>query len=100
MVDVIVSAIFLLFSPILFWFSKKKKTYFLHHLLVMEGDKTYVGYSDEQFPKLKPFLLPVYPEMKEFDIPMDNREHLEWLYARNYNAWDDVEIILKNWRNI
>ncbi|HPI54859.1 MAG TPA: glycosyltransferase, partial [Chitinophagaceae bacterium] len=52
LVDMVASILFLLVSPILFWFSKKKSTYFLHHLLVLEGDKTYVGYTDPQFPKL------------------------------------------------
>lgn len=100
MVDVMLSLLFLLFSPLLIWFSLNMKNYFLHHLLVLEGDKTYVGYADEQFPKLKPHLLDVYPNIPGFEIPYDNREHLDWLYARHYNAWDDVEIILKKWRKI
>jgi hypothetical protein len=67
-------------------------------LLVLEGDKTFVGYDDKQFPVLKPSLLNVYPTIENFDIPSDNKEHLNWLYAKNYNAWDDVRIIWKKWR--
>ena len=100
LVDIIASLIFLLLSPLLFWFSKKKSSYFLHHVLVLEGDKTYVGYTDPQFPKLKPSLLSVYPRIEGFQIPADNKEHLDWLYARDYDAWKDVMMIVKRWREI
>lgn len=100
LVDILASFIFLLLSPLLFWFSKKKASYFLHHVLVLEGDKTYVGYTDPQFPKLKPSLLSVYPHVDGFTIPADNKEHLDWLYARDYDAWKDVMIITKRWREI
>jgi hypothetical protein len=66
--------------------------------LVLEGDKTFVGYHDRQFPPLKTHLLNVYPLVNDFEIPLDNKEHLNWLYAKNYNAWEDVRIIWEKWR--
>lgn len=100
LVDVVCAFIFLVASPILFWFSQKKKSYFSNHILVLEGDKTYVGYSDEQFPKLKPSLLDVFPIIPNFHIPSDNQEHLNWLYAKNYSSWIDIKIIRAKWRKI
>jgi GT2 family glycosyltransferase len=100
LVDVVCAFIFLVASPILFWFSEKKKSYFSNHILVLEGDKTYVGYSDEQFPKLKPSLLDVFPIIPNFNIPSDNQEHLNWLYAKNYSSWIDIKIIRAKWRKI
>lgn len=100
MVDIVSALFFLLFSPILVWFVKNKKLYFLNMFLVLEGDKTMVGYYDGQFPKLRSPLLNVYPEIDQFEIPADNKEHLNWLYAKNYDAWDDVKIIWEKWRTL
>lgn len=99
-VDVIVSLLFILCSPLLIWFVRNKHTYFLNMFLVLEGDKTMVGYSDPQFPALKPHVLDVYPVIGGFDIPADNKEHLDWLYARNYAAANDLRIIREKWRQI
>jgi GT2 family glycosyltransferase len=100
MVDVLASLFFIIGAPILIWFVTHKRQYMLHMLLVLEGDKTFVGYNDPQFPALKPHLLDVCPLVKEFDIPADNREHLEWLYAKNYHAMDDVRLIIEKWRTL
>jgi GT2 family glycosyltransferase len=100
LIDILLASFFLLLSPILIWFSSNKLTYFLHHMLVLEGDKTYVGYDDAQFPKLKPSLLNVYPRIPNYYIPSANQEHLNWLYAKNYSAWKDVKIIREKWRMI
>jgi hypothetical protein len=100
MVDIVFSLFFILFSPFLIWFVKNRKMYFLNMFLILEGDKTFVGYIDSQFPKLKSPLLDVYPRVENFEIPADNKEHLNWLYAKNYNAWEDVRIIWEKWRTL
>jgi O-antigen biosynthesis protein len=99
-VDIVFSVLFILLSPLLIWFVKNKSKYFLHCFLILEGDKTFVGYYDNQFPALKPHLMDVFPYVDEFEIPYDNKEHLNWLYAKNYDAWDDVRIILLKWREL
>lgn len=100
LVDILTSLFFLLATPLLIWFVTNKRNYILQMLLVLEGDKTFVGYTDGQFPKLKPSILNVYPEVENFEIPSENKEHLDWLYARNYNPWKDVSIIFEKWRKI
>lgn len=99
-VDVLIALFFILFSPVCIWFVRNKGSYFLNMFLLLEGDKTFVGYDDTQFPALKPHLLNVYPAISGFEIPPDNKEHLDWLYAKNYNAWHDVKIIWEKWREI
>ncbi|MEZ5045795.1 MAG: glycosyltransferase [Chitinophagaceae bacterium] len=98
--DIGLSLFFLLFGIVLVWFVKNKKHYFGNMFLILEGEKTWVGYQDEQFPKLKPHLLDVYPNIKSYEIPYDNKEHLNWLYAKNYSVWDDAKIVYKKWRMI
>lgn len=100
MVDILFSLFFMIFSPVLIWFVKNKKMYFLNMFLILEGDKTFAGYYDPQFPKIKSPVLDVYPRVNDFEIPADNKEHLNWLYAKNYNAWDDVRIIWEKWRTM
>jgi hypothetical protein len=99
-IDIVFSLFFILSSPICFWFARHKGSYFLNMFLILEGDKTFVGYDDTQFPALRPHILNVYPAIDDFEIPADNKEHLDWLYAKNYSGWDDVEIILKKWRGM
>jgi GT2 family glycosyltransferase len=98
LVDVCVALLFIVGTPFLIWFVRNKGAYFLNMVLVLEGDKTFVGYSDPQFPKLKPHLLETYPVVEGFDIPKENKEHLDWLYAKNYDAWQDVRLIWEKWR--
>lgn len=97
-VDVLISLLFIIGSPVLVWFVRNKKQFLLNMILVLEGDKTFVGYTDPQFPKLKTPLLDVYPMVSDFEIPAENKEHLDWLYAKNYNAWQDVRLIWEKWR--
>lgn len=99
-VDVCFSLLFILLSPVLIWFVRYKGKYFYNQFLILEGDKTFVGYQDDQFPKLKPYLFTVFPIVDESKIPHDNQEHLNWLYAKNYDAWQDVSIILQKWRQM
>ena len=99
-IDVLFSIFFLLLLPILIWFVKDKGAYFKYCLLVLENDRTFVGYDDEQFPKLKPHIFPVYTPISNFFVPTENVEHLNWMYAKNYSTWWDVKIIWENWRRL
>lgn len=99
-VDVLFSGFFLLFLPLLIWFVKDKKSYFKYCLLVLEGDRTFVGYDDDQFPKLRAHIFPVYTPIPNFFVPTENVEHLNWMYAKNYSPWWDVKIIWENWRRL
>ncbi|HNB82206.1 MAG TPA: glycosyltransferase, partial [Chitinophagaceae bacterium] len=100
MADVCMALLFILGSPLLFWWAGNRKRYFLYHVLVLEGDLTYVGYHDTQFPPLKPHLLTVFPPCDSEVIPDDNAEHLNWLYARNYSVWQDLKLIVQKWKKI
>ena len=97
-VDIFASIVMLLFTPFLIWFAKHKSSFILNLFLVLKGGKTFVGYDDKQFPTLKPHLLNVFPYIENFSIPDNNKEHLNWLYAKNYDAWHDVQVIWEKWK--
>jgi len=99
-VDILFSLFFILFLPILIWFVKDKRSYFKYCLLTLEGDRTFVGYDDPQFPELKAHIFPVYTPVPDFFIPTENIEHLNWMYAKDYSPWWDVKIIWENWRRL
>ncbi len=100
MIDILLAFMFIILSPACIWFVRNKNSYFLNMFLILEGDKTFVGYTDKQFPTLKPHVLDVYPLIPDFEIPADNKEHLNWLYAKNYDAWNDIKIIFEKWRTL
>lgn len=97
LVDIACSLLLLFVSPLLIFSVKNKKQFIPNLLYILEGDKTFVGYQHPQFPVVKPFLLTTYPLIPHFEIPQDNKEHLDWLYAKNYNAWVDLKIIWEKW---
>jgi hypothetical protein len=88
----------ILFAPFFIWFAKNKSSYLINLFFVLMGSKTFVGYEDEQLPSLKPCLLDVFPSIEKFNIPNDNKEHLNWIYAKNYDAWQDIQLIWEKCR--
>ena len=69
MVDVLFSLFFLLLSPLLIWLVNNKSMYLTNMLHVLAGNKTFIGYNDTQFPRLRPSLLNVYTQIENFEIP-------------------------------
>jgi hypothetical protein len=99
-VDLLFASVFILLSPILIFFVKNKSKYLSNCLAIFFGTKSFIGYEDTKCPPLKPHVLSLYPAIPNYTIPLNNQEHLNWLYAKNYNAWTDVEIILSKWREL
>jgi GT2 family glycosyltransferase len=100
MLDIVCSLGFILLMPLLIWHVRDKLNYLKHCLLILEGDKTFVGYDDKQFPPCKPFVFPTYTVPDNYFVQPDNMEHLNWLYAKHYSVHTDMRIILENWRKL
>ncbi len=98
LVDILISIVMILFAPFFIWFAKNKRSYLINLFFVLMGSKTFVGYEDNQLPSLKPCLLDVFPTIEKFNIPNSNKEHLNWIYAKNYDAWQDIQLIWEKWR--
>ena len=98
LVDILISIVMILFAPFFIWFAKNKRNYLINLFFVLMGSKTFVGYEDDQLPSLKPCLLDVFPTIEKFNIPNSNKEHLNWIYAKNYDAWQDIQLIWEKWR--
>lgn len=99
------SSLFLLaLFPISFIAQKKPLNFFKNVFSVLFGFKTWVGYhpqgSPENLPKIKPGIL--YPTAQSGTKTTDAQTlaRINFLYAKEYSAQSDLEIILKNLRSL
>ena len=97
--DVLSSCLLLVLSPVLIWFQRNKGTFYPHCWQVLTGKKTWVGTAGRE-TRTGVFgpenMLPrrassINPELKQ-------RLHLR--YIRHYKMTTDIQILLKNLRNI
>lgn len=99
LLDLFMSFLLLIMSPLLVWLFKNKLQFYKNILNVFIGKKTFIGYFSEgeikKLPKIKSGLL----------FPIDNlgqnynKEHkykLNLIYARDYSVWQDLKFLFKN----
>ena len=101
-IDVILSFILLILSPILTWFYKNKLTFYQNILQVLVSKKTLIGYQYENSSDTKNYLLPM---IKKGVIPIENwfskntlipSDNLNIMYARDYSPLIDLKLLIKN----
>ena len=95
---------FILFSPVLIFFQKRPLSFLRNCFEVLFGIKTWVGYhpsgSPENLPKIKNGVL--YPTAQSGTQTTDEQtlSRINFLYAKEYAAQSDLEIIFKNLRKL
>lgn len=94
--DVLVSLIILLTSPISWLYWKHSGKAISNALSVLSGQRTWIGYQNAQLPAIRKSVLPVYPMVPGYTPSDSNRQRLEYEYAAYYDAWMDIQLILKN----
>lgn len=104
LVDILISLILLLFSPLWLAFIPNSMKAIKNCLIVLWGSCTWVGYYKTgisgQLPRLKKSIL--YPGDSSSENQNDkNFQHrLNLMYARNYRPFNDIAIIIKSLRYI
>lgn len=105
--DFTTALLFLILSPVMMLIQKRPATFIRNNFLVLFGRISWVAYqhtssngSEDQLPEIKPGIL----------FPSDNLKHkiheeslingLNILYARDYHFSTDLEIIIRNIRNL
>ena len=101
-VDIALS-LFLLFTfPVQLFFIKKKGSLLLNIINVLINQATWVGYAKEEIslPTIKKGVLTCYgfPKTIEPSLNDEAMHHLNIQYAKNYDFWMDVKIVLKNYK--
>ena len=100
--DLLVSVSLLLLSPLLIWGIKNKAVFFGNIIRVFSGQKSWVGYcpgNQDHLPSIKEGILSpasLFPE----NIPPKKKDELNIVYAKDYRLANDLEIVLKSWKNI
>jgi hypothetical protein len=96
--DLIVSILCILLFPIVIFLIKKPLNFFKNIILVPLGKKTLVGYTplsqNDNLPVLKPAIFTITDGLN-----FDNKKEsvirkLNFQYAKDYNVWSDMGILL------
>jgi len=104
LVDVAMALICLLFFPLHFIFNRQAIGLLQNAADVLTGRKTWIGYitNAAHLPRLRPAVLApngLTPNAAR-QLPTENHQLVDYWYAKNYEAVQDVKLILKNYPNL
>ncbi|MFA7081955.1 MAG: glycosyltransferase [Bacteroidales bacterium] len=106
LLDISLSLLVLIFSPIVFLFLKQPFGLWRNAFLVLFSQRTWVGYSnqdlkyDKILPKIKKGVLCTKDSLLNKAFEPNTLHRLDLLYARNYGWQTDLNIFFKSFRNI
>ena len=105
LIDLIFSFSFLLLSPILVFLEKNPVGFLINIFNVLGGKFSWVGYSkniksDNMLPTIRPGILSPVDGLKRISTDQLTKNRLNSLYAKDYKASIDLQIIRKGWRNL
>ncbi|MCF8423565.1 MAG: glycosyltransferase family 2 protein [Bacteroidia bacterium] len=98
LLDIGVSTLVLIFSPILFFIQEKKQNYFLNCLNVLFGFYSWVGYgklNDKSLPQIKRSILSPSMLISADIVDSDKVKLANLRYAKDYKVEKDILLIWK-----
>lgn len=104
--DICIAILHLIFLPILVLIIPNRKQYFVNIISVLFGFKTFVGYSDKSnadngmLPKLRKSILTTTDIIRKEKLEKSLVERINLIYAKDYNIFSDINIIIKSWKNL
>lgn len=99
--DIVFSGLLLILAPILMPFQESPFKMIQNCLSVLFGKKTWVGYTDiknDAFPKIKRSVLNNADVLPVLELDKETKYRLDFLYAKDYEIEDDINIMLKAWK--
>lgn len=105
LLDIEFALLILLTSPLLIWFYKQKANFMKNIAGVLSGKKSWIGYipeteTFETLPSLKSGVLNPADMFPELTLDKEKIAQLNILYARDYRALTDAELLLKAWKKL
>ncbi len=96
--DIFISLLFLLASPVLVWLVGKPGNFFRNIFVVLRGHKSWVGPKESNFAKYGIRHGIINPVERRFPLESANETNTlqEQYYATDYKLWLDVNLLLKN----
>lgn len=104
--DIISSLVLLLLSPLLVFIIEKPFGFFRNVALVLAGKLTWVGYcfakneKKEELPSLKTGILNPTDTLKIKPASLHSLQKINLMYAKNYSIYEDLDIILKGFKQL
>jgi GT2 family glycosyltransferase len=99
MFDVCAAMMLLVTSPVLAILSKRPLGYFRNLLLVLSGEKTWVGYAHAHntmlLPEIKSGVLNPLDELDRHHTDEKTVEKINFIYAKDYTVERDLSILLR-----
>lgn len=105
MTDLFVALFLLIASPVLIWMVKEKGGFLKNIINVLLGAKSWVGYAptaenSNTLPKILPGVLSPLDALRLKSVNLPTKQRLNFLYAKDYEASEDLSIIWKGFRNL
>jgi lipopolysaccharide/colanic/teichoic acid biosynthesis glycosyltransferase len=103
--DFSLALVYLVLGPFIIWVFRKRSGFTSNSLQVLSGKKSWVGYIQEpltyeMLPPLKTGILNPGDLFAEISLDTKKKKQLNMLYAKDYSVITDIEIVLKNWKNL
>ncbi len=109
--DISAAILLLLLSPILLFFQQHILIFFKHIFQVLWGQKTWLGYKKQLFARKNGFKLPkllpsvfssadLATKLQPENLAFETIERLNFLYAKDFDIWNDVTLLFQKWREI
>lgn len=95
LLDILTAIIALVGFPILFWLQNNSLQYLKNCVKTFFGQATWVGYSNDELPKLKEAIIQVSPYKNEVIS-----KEIESNYAKYYSVYEDIDILQRNWKQL
>ncbi len=100
--DLLVCLALLATLPLWLFFSEKRKVFLKNWAAVFFGKKTWAGYAPQEqnasLPKLKPSVFSPLDQWKDLKINDNAVARLNFLFAKDWNVWQDLEVISGSWQ--
>jgi GT2 family glycosyltransferase len=102
LVDILTSISLLGISPLLIFFQKNPAGLYGNIFRVLGGKKSWVGYRQEKnsLPAIRKGVLTSSDAVETKNTEFKNSEKLDMLYAKDYQVYNDLRIILSGWREL
>lgn len=100
--DIAVSLFMIPFIPILIFMARNPIGLIRNIGNVLLGARTWVGYSagskKSLLPEIRPGILQPADRLGKIPVSGENIQRMDFLYAKDYHVWNDLEILVKGIR--
>ena len=97
-IDFIFSFLFLIFCPILMWFSNSPTLFLKNMIAILRAERTFVGFNEKyesHFPNIRKGILFPTSHLKRENFDSKEVRNINMRYAKDYSPRNDLYIIFK-----